>query len=209
MTVTLSEIQHDALVEIFNISIGRAAAAMSNIVNQEITLATPSFRFMTVREAAEELGSGEGKGEGSRICGVTQTYKGTFDAEAILMFPEEKSLEIVRMMVGESFPLNALSDLEQDAMSEIGNIILNACIGTIANIVGGKFTSTLPTFRLGTSREILHADEKGADDFVLFIFIDFIMKKSEIQGYVAFLMSVPSIDGLLQSVDRFIGKIPQ
>jgi chemotaxis protein CheC len=205
MTVILSEIQHDALVEIFNISIGRAAAAMSNIVNQEITLATPSFRFMTVREAAEELGDGDG----NRICGVTQTYKGTFDAEAILMFPEEKSLEIVRMMVGDSFPLNALSDLEQDAMSEIGNIILNACIGTIANIVGGKFTSSLPTFRLGTSREILHADEKGADDFVLFIFIDFIMEQREIHGYVAFLMSVPSIAGLLQSVDRFIGKIPQ
>ena len=202
--VTLSDIQHDALVEIFNISIGRAAAAMSSIVNEEITLAVPSFRFMTVRAAAEELSAGEGR----RICGVTQTYKGTFDAEAILMFPEERSLEIVRMMVGESFPLNELSELEQEAMSEIGNIILNACIGTIANIVGGKFTSSLPMFRLGTSSEILHADEKGADDFVLFIFIDFIMEKRAIHGYVAFLMNVPSIAGLLQSVDRFIGKIP-
>lgn len=203
--VTLSEIQHDALVEIFNISIGRAAAAMSSIVNEEITLAVPSFRFMTVGEAAEVLCDGEGR----RICGVTQTFSGTFNAEAILMFPEERSLEIVRMMVGESFPLHELSELEQEAMSEIGNIILNACIGTIANIVGGKFTSTLPVFRLGTSREILHADEKIADDYVLFIYIDFIMAKREINGYVAFLMNIPSIAGLLESVDRFIGKIPQ
>jgi len=203
--ITLSDIQHDALVEIFNISIGRAAAAMSSIVNEEITLAVPSFRFMTIGEAADALCTGEGR----RICGVTQTYNGTFDAEAILMFPEERSLEIVRMMVGESFPLNELSELEQEAMSEIGNIILNACIGTIANIIGGKFTSTLPAFRLGTSREILHADEKSADDFVLFIYIDFIMAKREIHGYVAFLMNIPSIAGLLESVDRFIGKIPQ
>ncbi len=203
--IALSDIQHDALVEIFNISIGRAAAAMSSIVNEEITLAVPSFRFMTVSEAAEALCTGEGR----RICGVTQSYKGTFDAEAILMFPEERSLEIVRMMVGESFPLEELSDLEQEAMSEIGNIILNACIGTIANIVGGKFTSTLPAFRLGTSREILHADDKSGDDYVLFIYIDFIMEKREIHGYVAFLMNVPSIAGLLDSVDRFIGKIPQ
>ncbi|MFA7240415.1 MAG: chemotaxis protein CheC [Sulfuricellaceae bacterium] len=202
--ITLSEIQHDALVEIFNISIGRAAAAMSSIVNEEITLAVPTFRFMTVRAAAEELSAEEGR----RICGVAQSYRGTFDAEAILMFPEERSLEIVRMMVGEAFPLDALSELEQEAMSEIGNIILNACFGTIANIVGGKFTSTLPAFRIGTSGEILHADEKGADDFVLFIFIDFIMEKREIHGYVAFLMNVPSIAGLLHSIDRFIGKIP-
>lgn len=203
--ITLSEIQHDALVEIFNISIGRAAAAMSGIVNEEITLAVPSFRFMTVRDAAKELSAGEER----RICGVTQSYKGAFDAEAILMFPEEKSLEIVRMMVGESFPQSELSGLEEEAMSEIGNIILNACIGTIANIVGGNFTSTLPAFRIGTSAEILHAEKTGADDFVLFIFIDFIMEKREIHGYVAFLMNVPSIAGLLQSVDRFIGKISQ
>jgi len=64
--VILSEIQHDALVEIFNISIGRAAAAMSSIVNEEITLAVPSFRFMTVREAAEALCDGEGR----RIAGL-------------------------------------------------------------------------------------------------------------------------------------------
>lgn len=203
--IALSDIQHDALVEIFNISIGRAAAAMSSIVSEEITLAVPSFRFMTVGEAAESLCTGEGR----RICGVTQSYSGTFDAEAILMFPEERSLEIVRMMVGESFPLEELSDLEQEAMSEIGNIILNACIGTIANIVGGKFTSTLPAFRLGTSREILHVDDKKSDDYVLFIYIDFIMEKREIHGYVAFLMNVPSIAGLLDSVDRFIGKISQ
>ena len=204
--VVLSEIQHDALVEIFNISIGRAAAAMSGIVNEEIALAVPSFRFMTVGEAAEVLCAG---GEGRRICGVTQSFKGSFDAEAILMFPEERSLEIVRMMVGESLPLEELSDLEQEAMSEIGNIILNACIGTIANIVGGKFTSTLPMFRLGTSREILHADDRGEDDHVLFVYIDFRMEKREIHGYVAFLMNIPSIAGLLESVDRFIGKISQ
>jgi hypothetical protein len=35
------------------------------------------------------------------------------------------------------------------------------------------------------------------------------MEKREIHGYVAFLMNVPSIAGLLESVDRFIGKIPQ
>lgn len=204
--ITLSEIQRDALVEIFNISIGRAAAAMSNIVNEEIKLAVPSFRFMTVSEAADVLCAGS---EGRRICGVTQTYKGSFDAEAILMFPEERSLEIVRMMVGESLPLEELTGLEQEAMSEIGNIILNACLGTIANIIGGKFISTLPIFRLGTSREILHADDKGSDDYVLFIYIDFIMEKREIHGYVAFLMNIPSIAGLLESVDRFIGKVSQ
>lgn len=204
MMLTLSEMQHDALVEIFNISIGRAAATMSRMVNEEITLSVPSFNLMNRRAAAEFLDGGSAR----RICGVSQTFEGSFNADAILMFPEEKSLEIVRMMVGEAVPLEALSELEQEALSEIGNIILNSCIGTMANIIGGKFTCSLPTFHLGTSREILHTDENG-DEFVLLLHIDFIMERHQIQGHVAFLMNIPSLEGLVESVDRFLGKMPR
>ncbi|MGE5621562.1 MAG: chemotaxis protein CheC, partial [Bacillota bacterium] len=33
----LSELQHDALLEIFNLGVGQAAAAMSRIVKEEVT----------------------------------------------------------------------------------------------------------------------------------------------------------------------------
>ena len=36
--VNLSELENDALVEIFNIGVGHAAAAMSEIVNEEVTI---------------------------------------------------------------------------------------------------------------------------------------------------------------------------
>ena len=35
--INLSELENDALVEIFNIGVGHAAASMSEIVNEEVT----------------------------------------------------------------------------------------------------------------------------------------------------------------------------
>src|SRR3954462_9409847 len=108
----LSELQHDALVEIFNIGVGHAAAAMSDIVSEEVTMSVPSISFLNRHEAAALLGRAD-----NRICGISQHYDGAFKPEAILMFPEDKSLEIVRLMVGEVVPLTELTEMEQEAMS--------------------------------------------------------------------------------------------
>lgn len=197
--ITLSEDQLDALVEIFNISIGRAAAALSGIVNEEITLAVPSLQFLPANEAGQRLGL-----NCHRIFGVVQNFNGPFQTEAILMFPEDRSLEIVRMMLGESYSIDELSDLEQEAMAEIGNILLNACMGSIANLTNAHFDSTLPEVRLGLGDDLLRLKERSADDMVLLVYIDFIIATRTIQGYMAFLMDVPSIKGLIESVDRFI-----
>ncbi len=41
----ISEIESDSLMEIFNIGVGHAAAAMSNIVNEEVRMSVPTIRF--------------------------------------------------------------------------------------------------------------------------------------------------------------------
>lgn len=201
--IELTDIQHDALVEVFNIGVGHAAATMSRMVTEEVTLSVPSIKFQSRWQAAEALGGGGTK----RICAVTQRFTGPFSAEAILMFPEDKSLEIVRLMIGDQIPLDELTELEQEALSEIGNIILNSCIGTLANIFGHEFSSSLPVFHLGTSGELLNVEERREDHVVMLLHIDFILAKHEIHGYVAFLLDVSSIEGLKDSINRFLSKI--
>jgi chemotaxis protein CheC len=89
------------------------------------------------------------------------------------MFPEDKSLEIVRLMVGEAVPLKELTEMEQEAMCEIGNIMLNSCVGTLANIFQRELQGSLPQYHVGTSDEILTATGSAADSVVLMLHIDF------------------------------------
>ncbi len=199
----LSEIQHDALVEIFNIGVGHAAAAMSGIVNEEVTMSVPSIQFVNRLDAASMLVNNESR----RICGISQHYQGAFTTEAILMFPEDKSLEIVRLMVGETVPLKELTDMEQEAMSEIGNIILNSCVGNLANIFEQELQGSLPVYHIGTSEDILTATGDQSDAVVLMLHIDFILEKHQIHGYVAFILDVTALHDLQFQVDKYLSRI--
>jgi chemotaxis protein CheC len=201
--VTLSELQHDALVEIFNIGVGHAAKAMSEIVNEAVTMSVPSISFVNRADAADMLGNKDS----ARVCGVSQHYQGAFSTEAILMFPEDKSLDIVRLMVGESVPLKELTEMEQEAMSEIGNIILNSCVGTLANILSQELRGSLPEYHVGTSEEILHASGAPAQTVVLMLHIDFILETHQIHGYVAFILDLSALHDLTEQIDRYLAKV--
>lgn len=200
---TLTELQHDALVEIFNIGVGQAAAAMGSIVNEAVTMSVPSISFLSRGEAADMLNNEEL----NRICGVTQHYEGAFNTEAILMFPEDKSLDIVRLMVGEAMPLKELTEMEQEAMSEIGNIILNSCVGTLANIFGRELRGSLPLYHVGSSEDILGVAGGNGNALVLMLHIDFVLEKHQIHGYVAFLLDITALHDLQEQVDQYIARM--
>lgn len=205
MPFALSELEHDALVEIFNIGVGQAAAAMSGIVNEAVTMSVPSISFLNRADAASMLGQRDEQLQ--RICGVSQHYAGAFSTEAILMFPEDKSLEIVRLMVGELVPLAELTEMEQEAMSEIGNIILNSCIGTLANIFEQELQGSLPVYHVGTSEDILSASGTAADSVVMMLHIDFILEMHQIHGYVAFILDVSALHDLKQQINLYLRRV--
>jgi chemotaxis protein CheC len=205
--IALTELQHDALVEIFNIGVGQAAASMSGIVNEEVTMSVPSISFLNRAEAAILLGGKNRQDQLQRICGVSQHYEGAFQTEAILMFPEDKSLEIVRLMVGESVPLAELTEMEQEAMSEIGNIILNSCVGTLANLFQRELQGSLPVYHVGTSEEILGASGSSAESVVLMLHIDFILEMHQIHGYVAFILDVSALHDLKEQINLYLDKV--
>lgn len=198
----LTELQHDALVEIFNIGVGHAASAMSEIVNEPVTMSVPSIAFLSRADAAAMLGHRES----ARVCGVSQHYRGAFSTQAMLMFPEDKSLDIVRLMVGESVPLQELTEMEQEAMSEIGNIILNSCVGTLANILSQELSGSLPEYHVGTSEEILGGHGQQPDAIVLMLHIDFILETHQIHGYVAFILDLTALHDLQEQLDIYLAR---
>ena len=96
--------------------------------------------------------------------------------------------------------------MEQEAMSEIGNIILNSCVGTLANIFQHELQGSLPQYHLGTSDEILTATGSGADTVVLMLHIDFALDKHQILGYVAFVLDVSALHDLKEQINHYIAR---
>ncbi len=48
-----------------------------------------------------------------------------------MAFPEDRSLELVKLILDESFPAESATDMEEEALLEVGNLVLNGFLGAI------------------------------------------------------------------------------
>lgn len=202
---TLSDLQQDALAEIFNIGVGRAASSLSLVVGDQIELTAPAIALCPLDRVQESL---EGL-EFRQFSMVSQRFSGDFDSQAILIFPEANALEIVRLMAGAvELSIEELSELEQEAMCEVGNIILNACMSAVADMLEISFDGTLPVHSFGdTCTAFLDTlEEQSSDSLVLFLQVEMRISQHRIQGHIVFLLSVTSLAALLACLDAYLAR---
>ena len=202
----LTEAEQDALAEIANIGVSRAAGSLRQMIGEQVFLSVPAVNIVS-RLAASRLVEKSGT---SKLIAVRQSFDGPFAGRALLIFPAAHSLELVRSIVGDEHTMEDVIDLEHEALAETGNIILNACLATIANVLHETMRVSLPTVIRGDGEELF--DIQGgikADSLVLFLYIDFTIKKRNIHGFIALLMDLPAIVALRGIVRNFIDSIGQ
>lgn len=204
MTI-LNDIERDALTEIFNVGAGRAALSLSEIVGDEVRLSVPSVEVLRTREIDERVLALSN----ARFATVSQIFDGPFDAEAVLLFTEEHALEIVRDMMGSQMSLDELAEFEQEAMCELGNIILNACLSAMADMLGITLNSSLPNYVVSSPEEISArlASGESDDTYVLVLHIDLVIEKHHTEGHLIFLLSSTSLNKLVTHIQRYLSNI--
>jgi chemotaxis protein CheC len=200
-TRPLSDLERDALTELSNIAMARAATSLRQMVENQVLLSVPRVDIVSKEEATRLVA----KPNNPRLVAVRQDFKGPFSGRALLIFPEANSLELVRVVVGKELPLEDISNLEDEALAETGNIILNSWVATIANLLKRTLDISLPVVIRGDSRRMLQSDE--AQTLVLFLHIQFEIRQKEIQGYVALLMDIPSLGILRLLIADLINEI--
>lgn len=198
----LNDLAMDALTEMFNLGVGQAAHAFSQIAGDSVLLTVPSVLLLPRGEALQRLGADSQ----SAISAVRQQYTGAISAEAVLMFPAERGLELVRMMVGGDLPLDQLAEMEQEALCEIGNILLNSVMASLADAFQIALDGSLPSVELSQVGDVLNLTGHP-DVLVLLIDIQFEVAAREVKGMLAFLLDVPSQDMLERLLTHFLDGV--
>ena len=200
--VPLSEFERDALAELSNIAMAKAANSLRKMVKHEVLLAVPSVDILTSVAAANLVA----KPDNPKLVAVRQDFAGPFSGRALLIFPEANSLELVRAVVGRQLALEDIVDLEDEALAETGNIILNSWVATIANLLKSALKMSLPIVIRGDGKRMF---ESATSTLVLFLHIKFEIHQKQIGGYVALLMDIPSIDELRSLIAGFVESLTQ
>lgn len=197
----LTELERDALTEVINIGVSRAAKNLSRMVKDQVHLSVPRTEIMTRDRAVEWLS----RRENSSLVAVGQDFRGSFSGQALLIFPQKTSLELVRSILDDTLSLEEIVDLEQEALAEIGNVVLNGCLVVMANMLKESLNMSLPRVMRGSSQVVLlGADEEDPGEMVLFLTIDFAVRSRSINGYIALLMDLPSITAIKTLIRRYL-----
>lgn len=204
VAIDLDEIERDALTELVNIGVSRAAASLRKMVNKEVVLSVPSVEIVTRKSAASLIGQRESES----LVAVQQQFEGLFSGRALLIFPESNGLSLVRAIVGDEMEESEILALEEEALAETGNVILNGCLGSMANMLQHPLNMSLPNTRRGDSTVLFDAvGSSGQESFVLFLYINFSVRERDIRGYIAMIMDLPSLAKLKELIASFIARV--
>jgi chemotaxis protein CheC len=202
--VDLDELEHDALTELVNIGVSRAAASLRKMVHREVILSVPSVEIVTRKSAASLIGQRETES----LIAVQQQFEGPFSGRALLIFPLSNGLSLVRAIVGDEMDEGDLLDMEDEALAETGNVILNGCLGSMANMLQHTLKMSLPNVRRGDSTLLFDVlGGSSEESFVLFLYINFSVRERDIRGYIAMIMDLPSLEKLKQLIAAFIDRV--
>jgi chemotaxis protein CheC len=180
----------DALAEVFNIGIGQAASVLSELVHDEILLTVPELGIL---KRADFIAMAADQWDG-RTSIIHQSFDGPFHGDALLIFPVQESLELVRALLAEAGPVEAMTDLERDALLEVGNILLNACLSCIADLLDHEIDNSLPNYVEGEPAAVVSSMVSEAEWCIIFLRIDFSIQRHNMGGNVVFVLDVPAAD---------------
>lgn len=201
---SLDDLHLDALSEVFNIGAGRAASALSEIVNEEVKLSVPSVEF----RKCSELNSKVLSLDQSQLGVVRQHFAGAFNADASLLFTEDSALEIMRDMMGSQMSIEEIAEFEQEAMCELGNIILNACLSAMADMLNIQLESSLPHYQVCNCEDLIQSIVGEQDQlYIMILHIDLEIERRQVNGRLIFLFSSSSLALLRTQIAAFLNAI--
>ncbi len=198
----LTPAQCDALTELINIGYGRAAGALSELTGYRIQLEVPRVTIHTLADLPlhlPEISSGD-------VASVTQGFSGPIAGNALLLLDEPSALFLSQLLLDEQSAPSSFDATAREVITEVGNILLNACLGVFGNILQVPVSFAVPRLQVEPLRGVLGSiTEKSQDPIhhALVVQTRFQLRASNVNGCLVIILGISSLDRMLQELDRW------
>jgi chemotaxis protein CheC len=197
----LTAVQEDALIELLNIGFGRAAAALSQLTGHRVLLEVPEVTIHPVEEVSAALE----RVIRTDVASVHQIFSGAVAGDALLILDQSGASMLKELLTDEpALPLS-IDASAREVLTEVGNILLNACLGTFGNLLKVQVTFSVPHLSLesvGAILESLRISREGLQ-YALVVHAGFKLRDAEVHGYLVIVLSVASLDRMLRAVEEW------
>ena len=197
--IELTAVQEDALVELLNIGFGRAAASLSQLTGHRVLLDVPKVTLHAMSEVGEALG----RVVLGHVASVHQIFSGPVSGDALLILDESGAAMLKELLTNEpALPLS-IDASAREVITEVGNIVLNACLGTFGNLLKVRVSFSVPHLNIETIGAILESlviRQQGIR-YALVVHAGFRLRDTQVTGSLIIVLSVASLDRLIRAVE--------
>jgi len=199
-SIFLSPDSRDAFTELINIAMGKAAEALSSLLEKKIILKVPHFEMIVASRLYDYF---EGNLDEIGVA-VQQRFSGIINGVATIALPYKDAVSLVRVLISANKELERLTPSEQTVLAEVGNIVLNGAISILSNQLKTRLAISIPDVYIKKSgKDVLNSIMLYCHDseHALVLLSRLTISEIEILSYLIMLLPRVGILKLLESLN--------
>ena len=183
---------HDALTELFNIGLHRAAASLSELTSQRILVDMPRLWVCPIEETHArlvELLDGD-------LATVHQIFRGNVTGDAVLVLEYESATRLAALMTDGGVALGGrLDQSAREVLAEVGNVILSSCMSAFGDMLHVSVSFSVPRIHVESLEGLLRSLQVDNEDlhYALLVATRFRLTEGEVGGYLLIAIGMTSL----------------
>lgn len=197
----LTEQQTDALGEFINIAFSRTASSLSEITGHRVLLDVPQVEIYTIKDVAQNLA----RFLPGDVASIHQPFDGAIAGDAFLILNYDGAVRLTGLLADGNGNQATLDESSREVLTEVGNILLNACLGMFGNVLQVKVSFSVPNLHLESLAELLDSlgKEHSGLNYAIVVYTSFHIRESAVKGYLVMVLSLVSLNRLISEIEHW------
>ena len=202
--MNLTAQQTDSLEEFINIAFSRTASSLSEITGHRVLLDVPKVEIYPIDEVAGNLV----RFLPGDVASIHQPFDGAIAGDAFLILNYDGAVKLTDLLTDEESGTDELDESAREVLTEVGNILLNACLGMFGNVLKVHVGFAVPNLHLESLTDLIDTVQKERDGLThaIVVYTSFRIRESSIQGYLVLVLSVVALNRLVLEIEQWEEK---
>jgi chemotaxis protein CheC len=202
----LSAEEIEILQEIMNISFGKSAADLADVIDTHVVLSVPFIKIIPVSELPTYFK--DHLKDYKTISIIEQKFWGRFKGDALLVFSSGAGRELIKMLqheTGTGFDSDPMDIMERETLMEVGNILIGACVGKLAELLKDVVTYTPPMVVVERDYGVAISENRyDPNNAAIVLKTDFCFDEGDVSGFLFLVTSHESVTWMKEALRLFI-----
>ena len=173
----------------------QAADVLNMMTGSDIRLQIPSVSMLDAHSEKNSLGD-------DQVSAVQLGFQGAFSGISLLIFSLDNGAQLAAAITGEEPESPGFDDLRIEALTEVGNMVLNSVMGSIGNVLQLRLEYALPAYREALIEHLLSLRTFGNDTATLIGKTRFTIERLDFDGAIILMFTPDSAGALVAALDN-------